>query len=115
MVIRQGEVFWTDLGQPAGSEPGYRRPCIVIQNDTFNASRIGTVLICTLTTNIALASAPHNVLLEPGEGGLPKRSVVNVSQVMTVDRTQLEGRIGSLSSRRIREVIAGVHLVIDPS
>lgn len=115
MVIAQGDIFWADLGPPSGPEPGYRRPCVVIQNDTFNASRIGTVLICALTPNTALAAAPNNVLLEPGEGGLSKRAVVNTSQVMTVGKSQLNERIGSLSPQRIREVIAGARLLIDPS
>ncbi|MGL4881436.1 MAG: type II toxin-antitoxin system PemK/MazF family toxin, partial [Waterburya sp.] len=79
MVIRQGEVYWINLPEPKKSEPGFRRPCVVVQNDTFNRSRIKTTIICILTTNLRLGKAPGNVLLTQGEGNLQKDSVVNVS------------------------------------
>ena len=113
-MIRQGEVYWVDLGEPIGSGPGYRHPHVVIQNDVFNASRIGTVLVCALTSNLRRAEAPGNVLLEEGEGGLPKRSVVNVSQVFTVDKGQLAERMGVLSAGRLRQVLDGIYLVLEP-
>ena len=113
-MIRQGEVYWVDLGEPIGSGPGYRHPHVVIQNDVFNASRIGTVLVCALTSNLRRAEAPGNVLLDEGEGGLPKRSVVNVSQVFTVDKGQLAERIGVLSAARLRQVLDGIYLVLEP-
>jgi mRNA interferase MazF len=114
VVIRQGDVYWIDLGDPAGSEPGYRHPHVVVQNDIFNLSRISTVVVCALTSNLGRAKAPGNVLLEPGEGGLPKRSVVNISQLFTVDKRQLAERIGSLSKSRLQEVITGVSLLLQP-
>ena len=113
-MIRQGEVFWVDLGDPAGSEPGYRHPHVVVQNDVFNLSRISTVVVCALTSNLQRAQAPGNVLLEPGEADLPKQSVVNVSQLFTVDKLQLVDRIGRLSSRRVRQIVGGINLVLEP-
>ena len=114
MVIRQGDVYWVDLGEPSGSEPGYRHPCVVVQNDVFNQSRIRTVVVCALTSNLKRAEAPGNVLLEKGEANLPKQSVVNVSQIFTVDKTQLGEYIGTLSPRRVRQILAGVLLVVTP-
>ena len=112
--MRQGDVHWVDLGEPEGSEPGYRHPHVVIQNNVFNQSRIGTVVVCAITSNLKRAGAPGNVLLATGEAGLAKRSVVNVSQIFTVDKSQLGDRIGALSGRRMREVLDGVHLLIEP-
>ena len=114
MVINQGDVFWVDLGEPSGSEPGYRHPHVVIQNNVFNRSRIGTVVVCALTSNLGRAKAPGNVLLEKGEADLPKQSVVNVSQIFTVDKRDLEEKIGTLSRRRIHQILDGVRLVIEP-
>jgi mRNA interferase MazF len=113
-VIRQGDLYWVDLGEPSGSAPGYRHPHVVIQNDLFNSSRISTIVVCALTSNLIWADAPGNVRLLKGEGGLPKESVVNVSQVFTVDRQDCTEKIGSLSGQRIREIIDGVRLVIEP-
>lgn len=112
--MKQGDIFWLDLGEPVGSEPGYRRPYVVIQNDVFNKSRIHTALVCAVTSNLKRAEAPGNVLLEIGEGGLQQHSVVLVSQVFTVDKRQLEYYIGSLSLRRIRQVLDGVFLLLGP-
>ncbi len=114
MVIRQGDVYWVDLGEPSGSEPGYRHPCVVVQNNVFNQSRIRTVVVCALTSNLKRAEAPGNVLLEKGEANLPKQSVVNVSQIFTVDKTQLGDHIGTLSPRRVRQILAGILLVLTP-
>ncbi len=114
MVISQGDVFWIDLGAPIGSEPGYRHPHVVIQNNFFNASRINTIVVCALTSNLKRADAPGNVLLAAGEGNLPRQSVVNVSQIVTVDKSQLAEKIGSLSSRRVREIRDGGRLVLEP-
>jgi len=113
-VIRQGELYWISLGRPDGSGPGYRRPCLVIQNNLFNRSRISTVVICLLTSNLARAQAPGNVLLRKGEGKLDKRSVVNVSQIFTVGRSRLGPKIGVLSPRRLRQVLDGIALVLEP-
>lgn len=114
MVINQGDIFWIDLDEPSGSEPGYRRPHVVIQNNVFNRSRINTVVVCILTSNLRRANAPGNVLLESGEANLPQQSVVNVSQVFTVNKSQLEEKIGRVSEARICQIINGVQLVIEP-
>ncbi len=114
MVINQGDVFWVDLDDPSGSAPGYRHPHVVIQNNLFNRSRINTVVVCAMTSNLQRAQAPGNVLLSPREANLPKQSVVNVSQIFTVDKTQLSGKIGALSARRIREILNGLHLLTEP-
>jgi mRNA interferase MazF len=112
--IRQGDLFWIDLGSPSGSGPGLRHPHVVIQNDLFNGSRIRTVVVCALTSNLARAQAPGNVLLDEGEAGLPRRSVVNVSQIFTVDRADLVEKIGVLDPLRLREVLDGVDLLFRP-
>jgi mRNA interferase MazF len=113
-VIEQGEVFWVDLGQPVGSGVGFRRPFVVIQNNVFNSSRISTVVVCALTSNLRRARAPGNLLLDAGEADLPEQSVVNVSQIFTVDKRTLTEKIGILSTQRLREVLDGVRLVIEP-
>jgi mRNA interferase MazF len=113
-VIRQGDIHWVNLGEPGGSEPGYEHPHVVIQNDLFNRSRIGTVVVVALTSNLARAEAPGNVLLEKDEAGLPKQSVVNVSQVFTVDRGQLGERIGRLSRARVEAIVRGLLTVVEP-
>jgi mRNA interferase MazF len=114
MVIQQGDVFWVDLGDPFGSAPGYRHPHVVIQNNLFNRSRIGTVVVCVITSNLRRAQAPGNVLLDMGEANLPKPSVVNVSQIFTVDKTALVEKIGTLSSQRVREILDGMRLLTEP-
>jgi mRNA interferase MazF len=114
MVIQQGDIYWVDLDEPIGLSPGFRHPHVVIQNNEFNRSKIRTVVVCALTSNLKRASAPGNVLLEPGEANLPKQSVVNISQVFTVDKSQLVEKIGSLSSRRIRQILDGLQLLLEP-
>jgi mRNA interferase MazF len=114
MVIFQGEVHWVDFGKPKGSAPAYRRPCVIVQNDAFNASRISTVVIAVITSNLRLRHAFGNVTLRKGEAGLSRRSVVNVSQLATVDRSVLAGRIGRLSRRRLGEVLRGIFGVLTP-
>ena len=114
MVISQGDVFWVDLGVPSGSELGFRRPHVVIQNNLFNQSRISTVVVCPLTSNLKRASAPGNVQLFSGEANLPKPSVVNVSQLFTVNKSDLIEKIGTLSSSRLRQVLGGIDIVLQP-
>jgi len=114
MVINQGDIFWIDLDEPSGSEPGYRHPHVVVQNNVFNRSRINTVVVCALTSNLKRAAAPGNVLLEPKEANLPKQSVVNISQIFTVDKSQLGEKVGTLSSRRVREILDGSRLLLEP-
>ena len=114
MVIYQGDVFGIDLGEPSGSEPGCRHPHVVIQNNLFNRSRINTVIVCAITSNLKRAQAPGNVLLKKGEANLSKQSVVNVSQIFTVDKTDLVEKIGTLSHKRVRQIIDGARLLIEP-
>jgi mRNA interferase MazF len=114
MVINQGDIYWVDFDEPSGSEPGYSHPHVIVQNNVFNASKINTVILCALTSNIKRAKAPGNVLLEQGEGNLPKQSVVLVSQIFTVDKSQLGEFIGKLSASRVRQVLEGVNLLIEP-
>ncbi len=114
MVINQGDIFWIDLDEPTGSSPGYRHPHVVIQNNVFNRSRINTVVVCALTSNLRRANAPGNVLLEPGEANLPKQSVVVVSQIFTVDKSQLGEHIGTLSKKRVRQILDGIKLLTEP-
>ncbi len=110
--LRRGDIWWASLPAPVGSGPGYRRPVLVIQSDVFNGSRIGTVVVAAITSNLDLARAPGNVRLEPAQSGLSKDSVVNVSQVATLDRRILTARVGSLSTDVIARIDAGVRLVL---
>lgn len=110
--MRRGEIWWASLPSPRGSAPGYRRPVLVVQADAFNRSRIDTVIVAALTTNIRLAEAPGNVLLEGRSAGLARPSVVNVSQLLTIDRALLDERIGVLDSRRLTVVDDGLRLVL---
>jgi len=112
--IEQGDIFWVDIDEPYGSEPGGRRPFVVVQNNMYNFSRIRTVVACAITTNLKREAAPGNVLLNRGEGNLPRESVVNISQVITLDRQILGERIGTLSSRRIQEIISGLRMLLEP-
>ena len=114
MTIGQGEVHWVDFRAPEGSEPGYRRPCVVVQNDAFNASAISTVVVAVITTNLRLGEAFGNVTLRKGEAGLTRKSVVNISQIATVDRSMMSGRLGKLSASRLREVLEGVYALLNP-
>ena len=113
-MILQGDLYWIDLGDPQGSGPGYRHPHVVVQNDVFNQSRINTVVVCALSSNLKRAAAPGNVELKAGEGGLPKVSVVIVSQLFTVDKDQLVEQIGILSAKRTRQILDGIDLVLAP-
>jgi mRNA interferase MazF len=114
MVINQGDIYRIDFEEPSGSEPGYRHPHVVVQNNLFNRSEIRTVVVCALTSSLKRASAPGNVLLDKKETNLPKDSVVNVSQIFTVDKSQLDEYIGTLSTKRVREILNGIKLVLDP-
>jgi mRNA interferase MazF len=114
MVIRQGDIFWINLKEPSGSEPGYRHPHLVIQNNLFNRSRINTVVVCALTSNLKRAEAPGNVLLEKGEGNLPQKSVVNISQIFTVNKSDLSEKIGALARQRFMQVLEGIKLLTEP-
>ena len=114
MVIRQGDVVWLELPRPRGSGPGGRRPAVVMQHDRFNRSRVQTVVVAAITSNLSLAGAPGNVRLRKGEAGLSKPSVVNVTQLIAVDRDLVRSRSGTLSPRRVAEVCSGVRLLLEP-
>jgi len=108
----RGEIWWATLPEPIGSEPGYRRPVLIVQNDGFNRSSIQTVIVVVITSNVELADAPGNVMLPKKATGLPRDSVANVSQVVTLDKSFLTERIGSLSEDLQEEVDEGLRLVM---
>ena len=110
--MKRGEVWWASLPEPMGSGPGYRRPVLVIQSNPFNQSRISTVVIAVVTSNLALAEAPGNVRLAKSDAGLPRASIVNVSQVLTIDRALLTLRVKSLPERVMHRVDEGLRLVL---
>ena len=110
--MERGEVWWADLGVPSGAEPGFRRPLLVVQSDVFNRSRISTTVAVVLTSNLRLAQAPGNVLIPAVDSGLPKDSVANVSQVITIDKAALTERVGKLPARFVRAVADGLRLVL---
>jgi mRNA interferase MazF len=114
MVINQGDIFWIDFGTPDESEPGYRHPHLVIQNNLFNRSRINTVVVCSLTSNMKRAGSPGNVTLNKGEANLPKKCVVNISQLFTVNKGDLSEKIGTLSKDRFLQVLQGIRLLTEP-
>ena len=114
MTIRQGDIFWVDLVEPHGSEPGYRHPHVVVQNNVFNISKINTVVVCALTSNVKRAKAPGNVLLRKGEANLAKDSVVNITQMLTVNKTDLQEKIGSVQASKTRQIIEGIKLLLEP-
>ncbi len=114
MAIVQGDVYWVDLGVPRGSEPGFRNPFVVIQNDAANVSRIRTVIVCLITSNLKRAKAPGNVLLEKEEANLSVSSVVNVSQIYTIDKDMLDEKIGTLEKARVGQILSGLYLMLEP-
>jgi mRNA interferase MazF len=111
--IRQGQVYWIDVGPATGSAPAERHPCVVVQNDVFNRSAIATSVVCLITSNLSRANAPGNVPLKKGDANLPKASVVNVSQILTVDKAELVECTGKLSDAAAGAVRDGVHMLLD--
>ena len=111
-MIAQGEVWWADLAEPSGSAPGFRRPVVVVQGDAFNRSRIATVVCVALTSNLRWAEAPGNVLLTARTTGLPKDSVANTSQLVTLDRETLTERVGTLPAKKLELVLLGIDIVL---
>ena len=111
-MISQGEIWWADLPDPAGSGPGFRRPILVVQGDALNRSRIATVVCVPLTSNLGYAQAPGNVPLRPRHTGLPKDSVANVSQIVALDRTLLTERTGKLPRTQLDLVLSGIDVVL---
>jgi mRNA interferase MazF len=111
--IRQGDVYWLKLGPISGSAPAERHPCLVVQSDYFNRSRIATTVVCLITSNLVRAGAPGNVALKKGDVPLPKPSVVNVSQVITVDKLDLDDRVGRIPKPTLASVLRGLRLVFE--
>jgi mRNA interferase MazF len=110
--VKRGEIWWASLPEPTGSGPGLRRPVLVIQSNPFNESRIATVIVAVVTSNLALADAPGNIRLSKSDSGLPKPSVVNVSQVLTVDRSLLTEKVRALPAAVVQKVNEGLRLAL---
>jgi len=112
VVISQGEIWWAELSPPTGSEPGYRRPVVVVQGDALNRSKLATTICVPLTSNLRWADAPGNVLLPARSTNLPKDSVANVSQIVTLDRTVLMERVAKLSRAKLELLLSGIDIVL---
>lgn len=110
--MRRGEVWWASLPDPVGSMPGYRRPVLIIQSDAFTVSDIKTVAILSITSNLRLSNSPGNLRVSPKQSGLPRDSVINVSQILTIDKAALTERVGILPSRMMEQVEEGLRLVL---
>lgn len=110
--MKRGEIWWADLPSPVGSGPGYKRPVLIVQSNPFNISRISTVVVVTITSNLALAEAPGNVRIAKSDSGLPQPSIVNVSQVITLDRSVLTSRVKILAGAAMDKVDSGLKLVL---
>ena len=111
-MIRQGEIYWLHFGPPEGSAPAGRRPALVVQHDRFNRSTISTTVVAAVTSNLRLGAMPGNVRLRQGEAGLSRPSIVNVSQLRTIDRTRLQDRVGVMGAARMRDVLKGLALLL---
>jgi len=111
--MQRGEIWWADLPDPIGATSGYRRPVLLVQADAFTQSRIATVIAVVITSNLRIATAPGNVLLRAAESSLPKDSVINVSQIITLDKQALDERIGHVTATTLTEVEDGIRLVLD--
>ncbi len=111
-MVNRGDIWWIDFGEPTGSAPGYRRPAVVVSSNRFNRSRIRTVIVAAVTSNLRLAEAPGNVALPPEDTGLDRPSVVNVSQLVCVDRDMLDTRVGALDPAQRRALDTGLRLVL---
>lgn len=112
MVIERGEIWWADLPEPKGSMPGFRHPIVIIQSDRFNKSDLATVIGVVITTNLRLSAMPGNVDLSQQQSSLPKESVVNVSQIVTANRSDLTELVGRVSERKLAQIEAGIRLVL---
>jgi mRNA interferase MazF len=110
--MQRGELWWASLPEAAGSAPGYRRPVLVVQSDPFNISHIQTVVVLAITSNLRLANAPGNVFISSEQSGLPRDSVINVSQLLTVDKSSLTDYISTLPARKMQQVEDGMRLVL---
>ena len=113
MVIRRGEVWWADLGDPRGSGPGHERPVVILQADDFNKTHLKTVIVAIITTNLRLADMPGNVVVSTGSSGLESDSVVNITQLFTLDRTDLLEHLGRLPENKVDKISQGLRLVLE--
>lgn len=112
-MVNRGQVWWAELPEPAASEPGYKRPVVIVQSDNFNKSHINTVIVIAISSNLRLADAPGNVRLAKGKTGLDRDSIANVSQILTLDKQFLNEQIGQLDTLTIRQIDEGLALVLD--
>lgn len=112
-MVNRGEIWWVDLPEPSASEPGYARPVLVLQANSFNHSRIPTVIVLALSSNMKLSEAPGNVALTTRQTGLPKESVANVSQILTLDKVFLRDKVADVSAKTMRLIDDGIRLVLD--
>jgi len=112
MVIERGEIYWADLPEPRGSDPGYEHPVLILQSNNFNQTTLNTVIGADITTSQRLSEMPGNVLLEKGKGGLSKDSVINVTQIITIDKNELLEFVGSVSAQKMEQVEKGLRLVL---
>jgi mRNA interferase MazF len=112
VVVERGDIWWADLEEPSGSGPGFRRPVLIVQSDAFNRSRLQTVIAVVLTSNLRLVDAPGNVLMPSKATGLPKDSVANVSQIITVDREFLTDRVSGIRGQLLKDLDSGLRLVL---
>ncbi|MBP1468699.1 type II toxin-antitoxin system PemK/MazF family toxin [Candidatus Chloroploca sp. M-50] len=113
MVMQRGDVWWANLPDASGSGPAFRRPVLLVQADAFTRSRIATVIVAVITSNLRLAAAPGNVVLRARESGLPKDSVINVSQLITLDKTELDEQVGQVLPTTLADVDHGLRVVLD--
>lgn len=111
--MHRGDVWWANLPDPSGSAAGYRRPVVIVQADAFTHSRISTVIVAAITSNLRVATAPGNVFLPATESGLPRDSVINVSQIITLDKTVLDEYIGRVTARTLAHIEEGIRLALD--
>lgn len=111
-MVSRGQIYWAELPEPIASEPGFKRPVVVVQADTFNKSRINTVVVITITSNLRLLEAPGNVRLTKSKSGLSKESVANVSQIITLDKSFLAQQIGKLDKITMQQIDDGIRLVL---
>ncbi len=112
MVIKRGEIWWAKLPDPVGSEPGYKRPLVIVQSNDFNSSNISTIIAAVITTNLRLAAAPGNISLPAKKSKLPKKSVINISQLITINKSFLTKRVHTLSSEIMEQIDNGIRLVL---
>jgi mRNA interferase MazF len=111
-MVNRGEIWWTELSEPKKSEPGYKRPLVIIQSNSYNRSNINTAICAVITSNLKLAEAPGNILLNPKTSGLPKTSVINISQIITIDKSFLIEKVGELTNKQINRLENSLKLIL---